>query len=55
MNATNIFIAVGVIAFAYLIGSVNFAVIFSNLFTGRDVRKYKERLKSALFHLNLLF
>ena len=39
MNATNIFIAIGVIAFAYLIGSVNFAVIFSNLFTGRDVRK----------------
>ncbi len=38
MSAVNILIAIGVIVFAYLVGSVNFAVIFSKLFTGKDVR-----------------
>ena len=35
------YIAIAVLAFAvaYLIGSVNFAVIFSKLFTGKDVRE----------------
>ena len=35
---TNVLFAVGAIVAAYLIGSINFAVIFSNLFTGKDVR-----------------
>lgn len=35
----NYLFAAGVIIFAYLIGSVNFAVIISNIFTGKDVRK----------------
>lgn len=38
MSAEYIFIALGALIFAYLIGSVNFAVIFSRLFTGKDVR-----------------
>lgn len=38
MSAVNIFIAIGVIVFAYLVGSLNFAVIFSKIFTGKDVR-----------------
>lgn len=38
MSAVNILIAIGVIVFAYLVGSINFAVIFSKIFTGRDVR-----------------
>ncbi len=38
MSALNILIAIGVIVLAYLIGSINFAVIFSKLFTGKDVR-----------------
>lgn len=39
MMAKEILIAVGAIIVAYLIGSINFAVIFSNIFTGKDVRK----------------
>ena len=39
MTLANILIALGVIIFAYLIGSISFAVIFSNYFIGRDVRK----------------
>ena len=38
MTFTNILVAIGTIVVAYLIGSVNFAVIFSSIFTGRDVR-----------------
>ena len=38
MTAPNILVAVGAILAAYLIGSINFAVIFSSLFTGKDVR-----------------
>ncbi len=38
MSAVNIIIALGVIVFAYLAGSVNFAVIFSRVFIGKDVR-----------------
>ncbi len=38
MSAVNIIIALGVIVFAYLVGSVNFAVIFSKAFVGKDVR-----------------
>ena len=38
MSFTNALFAIGTIIVAYLIGSINFAVIFSNLFTGRDVR-----------------
>ncbi len=38
MSPTSILIAIGVIVFAYLIGSVSFSVIFSKLFTGKDVR-----------------
>lgn len=38
MSAVNIIIAVGVVTFAYLAGSVNFAVIFSKAFVGKDVR-----------------
>ena len=38
MNAKYIFIIIGAVIAAYLIGSVNFAVIFSKLFTGKDVR-----------------
>ena len=38
MSAVNILIALGVIIFSYLVGSVNFAVIFSKIFTGKDVR-----------------
>lgn len=37
--SANIIKAIGVIIFAYLVGSLNFAVIFSKIFTGRDVRK----------------
>lgn len=33
-----IFMALGVAIFAYLVGSVNFAVIFSNVFLKKDVR-----------------
>ena len=36
MNELNALFAIVV---AYLIGSINFAVIFSNIFTGKDVRK----------------
>lgn len=36
MNELNALFAIIV---AYLIGSINFAVIFSNIFTGKDVRK----------------
>ncbi|MBO5200710.1 MAG: glycerol-3-phosphate 1-O-acyltransferase PlsY [Clostridia bacterium] len=39
MSAVNIIIAIGVIVFAYLIGSLNFAVIFSKVFTGKDIRQ----------------
>ena len=39
MSAYQVLIAVGVIAFAYLLGSLNFAVIMSRIFTGEDVRK----------------
>ena len=38
MTVTNVLFAVGAMIAAYLIGSVNFAVIFTNLFVGRDVR-----------------
>ena len=38
MNAEYVFIIIGALIAAYLIGSVNFAVIFSKLFTGKDVR-----------------
>lgn len=38
MSAVNIIIALGAIVFAYLAGSVNFAVIFSKAFVGKDVR-----------------
>ncbi len=38
MSAEYIFIIIGALIAAYLIGSVNFAVIFSKLFTGKDVR-----------------
>lgn len=38
MSAGNILIAIGVVIFAYLMGSVNYAVIFSKIFTGGDVR-----------------
>lgn len=38
MSPTSILIAIGVIIFAYLIGSISFSVIFSKLFTGKDVR-----------------
>lgn len=38
MSTEHIFIIIGAIIAAYLIGSVNFAVIFSKLFTGKDVR-----------------
>ncbi len=39
MSAVNILIASGAIIFAYLVGSVNFAVIFSKIFTGKDIRQ----------------
>ncbi len=39
MSAFHILIAVGVILFSYLLGSLNFAVIMSRIFTGEDVRK----------------
>ena len=39
MTFANILVALGAIIASYLIGSINFAVIFSNIFTGRDVRK----------------
>ena len=39
MTAPNILVAICAIIAAYLIGSINFAVIFSSLFTGKDVRK----------------
>ena len=35
---TYILIAVGTVLFAYLIGSVNFAVIIAKIFSGKDVR-----------------
>lgn len=38
MSATSVLIAIGVIIFAYLIGSISFSVVFSKLFTGNDVR-----------------
>ena len=38
MTVSNVLFAVGAIIAAYLIGSVNFAVIFTNLFVGKDVR-----------------
>ena len=38
MSAEYIFIIIGALIAAYLIGSINFAVIFSKLFTGKDVR-----------------
>ena len=38
MSAEYVFIIIGALIAAYLIGSVNFAVIFSKLFTGKDVR-----------------
>lgn len=38
MSAIYILTATGVILFAYLVGSISFAVIFSHLFTGKDVR-----------------
>ena len=33
-----LFYAIGVVIFAYLVGSINFAVIFSNVFLKKDVR-----------------
>ncbi len=39
MSAYHVLIAVGVIVFSYLLGSVNFAVILSKIFAGEDVRK----------------
>ncbi len=39
MTFANVLIALGAIFASYLIGSINFAVIFSSIFTGRDVRK----------------
>lgn len=39
MSAYDFLLAVGVIVFAYLLGSINFAVILSKLFAGEDVRK----------------
>ncbi len=39
MSAYQVLMAVGVIIFAYLLGSVNFAVIMSKIFAGEDVRK----------------
>ncbi len=38
MTIANVLFAVGAIIAAYLIGSINFAVIFTNLFAGKDVR-----------------
>ncbi len=38
MTIANVLFAVGAIIAAYLIGSINFAVIFTNLFVGKDVR-----------------
>lgn len=37
--AKYVLIALGAIVAAYLVGSINFAVIFSKLFTGKDVRE----------------
>lgn len=34
-----VFLALGVAVFAYLLGSINFAVIFSNVFLKKDVRE----------------
>ncbi len=34
----NFLLALAVVIFAYLVGSINFAVIMSNIFTGKDVR-----------------
>ncbi len=34
-----LFYAIGVVIFAYLVGSINFAVIFSNVFLKKDVRE----------------
>ncbi len=39
MSALNIIIAIGAVVFAYLVGSISFAVIFSKIFTGKDVRE----------------
>ena len=38
MSEISFIIAVGVIIFAYLVGSISFSVVFSKLFTGKDVR-----------------
>lgn len=38
MTFANVLVALGAIIASYLIGSINFAVIFSNIFTGKDVR-----------------
>lgn len=35
---TNVMIALGAIVFAYLVGSINFAVIIGRIFLGKDVR-----------------
>ena len=35
---TNATLAVGAVIFAYLVGSVNFAVIIGRIFLGKDVR-----------------
>ena len=39
MTVANVLVAICAIVAAYLIGSINFAVIFSSIFTGKDVRK----------------
>ena len=39
MTFANVLVALGAVIVSYLIGSINFAVIFSNIFTGKDVRK----------------
>lgn len=36
---TYVLMASGAILFAYLVGSINFAIIFSRLFTGKDIRQ----------------
>lgn len=38
MSEISFIIAAGVIIFAYLVGSISFSVVFSKLFTGKDVR-----------------
>ncbi len=39
MISTNILLAIAAVILAYLIGSVNFAVIFSNVFIKKDIRE----------------